>query len=133
MKMYSVRTNMGPLLIGFIIALMLIAICVPRSDVETVCFFLMFGIVPLLVCWFQYSKANEALLNWAQSSGVELITAERRYLRTGPFFLAHDRGDAVFKIVVRDQDGINRSGWLRVGIWWLYSNQTKVIWDESGR
>ena len=72
------------------------------------------AIIVALTCW-QHSKANEILHRWAQAEGFTLISAEKRYLRTGRFFFNHSRGQFVFRIVVRDAAGAERSGWLRVG------------------
>jgi hypothetical protein len=82
--------------------------------------------------WWQQSRANKILRRWAQAADMELVSAQKRYLRTGPFLLQHTRGQFVFRIVVRDRAGMQHSGWLRVGSWLagVLSEQTKVIWDS---
>ena len=88
--------------------------------------------VAVLVWWqqWQHSKADTILQRWALASGVELVSAQKRYLRTGPFLL-YSRGQFVFRIVVRDQVGTQRAGWIRVGSWLagVLSEKTEVIWD----
>jgi acetamidase/formamidase len=82
--------------------------------------------------WLQNSRADQIVRDWAEATGVELISAEKRYVRTGPFFLNHARGQFVFRITVRDQAGAERAGWIRVGGWLagMLSDKTKVIWDS---
>lgn len=98
-------------------------------------FFITLSSILLLVAvlaWVQHSKARKIVLQWAQTMEVELVSAQVRYLRTGPFFFAHSRGQFVFRILVRDQTGQERTGWLRVGGWLLgvLSAKTKVYWDS---
>jgi hypothetical protein len=85
-----------------------------------------------VLVWWQHSKAHEIVRQWAKVTDVELLSAEKRYLRTGPFFLDHARGQFVFRVVVRERAGAERSGWLRVGGWLVgvISDKTKVIWDS---
>lgn len=84
------------------------------------------------LAWIQHAKARELVRQWAQSSALDLVSAENRYLRTGPFFFEHVRGQFIFRVVVRDQTGTESSGWLRVGGWLtgVFSSKTKVIWDS---
>ncbi len=92
---------------------------------------LLVAIAVVLVC-FQRSRADQIVQRWAQATGVELVSAQRQYLYAGPFFLRHSRGQLVYRIVVRDQAGTERAGWLRVGGWLggVLSEKTKVIWDS---
>jgi hypothetical protein len=50
---------------------------------------------------------------------------------SGPFCQDHYRGQFVYRIVVRDQAGVERAGWIRIGSWLagVLSGETKVIWD----
>jgi len=91
--------------------------------------FLPLILVVTALVWLQHSRANEILQQWAQSAGVQLVSAQKRYLRTGP--MSYARGQFVFRIVVRDKAGAERTGWLRVGGWLagVLSDKTKVIWD----
>ena len=80
--------------------------------------------------WWQHSRADTILKRWALASGVEVLSAQKRYLRTGPF-LFQGKGRFIFRIVVRDAEGTRRAGWIRVGGWLagLLSDKTEVIWD----
>jgi hypothetical protein len=101
------------------------------QSVEIISVLLLFALVVTLLVWWQHSRADEILRRWAQAAGVELVSAQKRYLRTGPFLL-YSRGQFVFRIIVRDQAGTQRAGWLRAGGWLagVLSDKTKVIWDS---
>ena len=93
--------------------------------------FLPLALVGVVLVWAQHSMADGILQGWARAAGVMIVSAQKRYLRTGPFFLDHWRGQFVFRIVVKDQTGMERAGWLRVGgcLAGVLSPKTKVIWD----
>jgi hypothetical protein len=86
--------------------------------------------VAVVVRW-QHHRANEIVKRWAQAIGVELVSAQVRYWKTGPFVF-YLRGQFVFRIVVSDGTGTQRSGWILVGSWHsgVLSDTTKVIWDS---
>ena len=100
------------------------------SALEITSVILPLGLFVAAVTWWQHSRANEIVRQWARSSGVELVSAQKRYLRTGPFLL-YARGQFVFRVVVREHTGTERSGWLRVGGWLagVLSNKTEIVWD----
>ena len=84
-----------------------------------------------VLVWWQHFRADEILQKWAQADALTLVSVQKRYLRTGPFFMDQARGQFVFRIVVRDHPGAKRAGWIRVGSWLggVLSDKTKVIWD----
>lgn len=90
--------------------------------------------VPIAVgalVWAQHEKAVKALHRWVQITGFQIVSAQKRYLRTGPFFLNSTSGQFVFRIVVRDHSGTERIGWLRVGgpLIGVLSDETDIVWD----
>lgn len=93
--------------------------------------FLSLVLLVAVLVWWQHTRADEILQRWAQAAKVELLSAQKRYLRTGPFFMNQARGQFVFRIVVRDHTGTERTGWLRVGGWLagVVSDKTEVVWD----
>jgi hypothetical protein len=98
--------------------------------IEGIALIVLFALLVAGLVWWQHSKADAILKQWALTSGVELVSAQNRYLRTGPFLL-HSPGLFVFRIVVRDSAGTQRAGWVRVGGWLagVLSDKTEVIWD----
>lgn len=93
-------------------------------------FVLLLLAVAVVVRW-QYAEANKIVNRWAQRNGFELVSAQIRYWQTGPFIF-YANGQLVFRIVIRDQTGMQRSGWVLVGSWHsgVLSNHTKVRWDS---
>jgi hypothetical protein len=81
-----------------------------------------------------YNRAASSLLQrWAQRNDFRIISQERRDFRTGPFFLRTSKGQQVFPVTVSDPVGYTRSGWVRVGDWWvgLTSDKVEVRWDDE--
>ena len=93
--------------------------------------FIVFVIVALLVMWWHFSRSSDMLEQWARDNGMELIEAERRFLRRGTYWWRTARGQEVFRVTVRDNSGQVRRGYVRVGGWFmgLLSNQVDVEWD----
>src|SRR3954451_9279811 len=98
--------------------------------VQTIAIFLPLALIVTVIVWWQHSKADTILKRWTLASGFELVSAQKRYLRTGPFLL-YSRGQFVFRIVVRDHAGTQHAGWIRIGGWLagVLSDKTEVIWD----
>ena len=92
-----------------------------------------FVMLVIAIVWWSDKRANEILQRWAQNSELTLLFSEKRYLCTGPFFMNHFRGQMIFRIVVRDNAGTERSGWIRIGSWLVgvFSDTTRVIWDKQ--
>jgi hypothetical protein len=94
-------------------------------------------VLVLLVCvlalWgWHFSRSRKMLEQWAHANGLTLIGVERRFLRRGPFWWRTNKGQEVFRVTVRDGSGQVRSGYVRVGGWFLglLSDQVTVEWEE---
>lgn len=94
---------------------------------------LIIGIALASRAWSRQRAAN-LLTSWATAHSYQLLRSEPRYLRTGPYFWRHARGQLVFYIDVIDVRGSRRSGYARLGGWFmgLLSNQVDVTWDALG-
>ena len=81
--------------------------------------------------WWQHSRARKVVHRWAKAGAMEIVSAERRYLRAGPFTFNYSREQVVFRVIVKDQEGVQRAGWICVGggLRGVWSDKTKVIWD----
>ena len=99
--------------------------------IQIISVFLPLVVIVAVFVWWQHSRADEILHRWAREGGLTLVSAQKRYLRTGHCCMDHGRGQFVFRFVVRDHAGVERAGWLRVGSWigGVLSDNTKVIWD----
>jgi hypothetical protein len=91
---------------------------------------LIIGIALASRAWSRQRAAN-LLTNWVAANGYQLLRSEPRYLRTGPYFWRHARGQLIFYIDVIDVRGSRRSGYARLGGWFmgLLSDQVDVTWD----
>ena len=76
------------------------------------------------------TRSKYLLEKWADENRHQLLYAEHRMLRKGPF-LWSGRGQAVYRVEIRDERG-DRSGWVRCGSWWLgvLVDQVEVKWDQ---
>ena len=95
---------------------------------------LVIGIAIALAAW-HYTRSTEMLKAWAQSKGLTLINSKRRFLRRGSFFWTTSKGQEVFYVTVRDAHGNRRSGYVRVGGWFvgMLSDNVEVRWDDDPR
>lgn len=73
--------------------------------------------IAYLLVWTQRSR--HLLETWAAAQGYDLLHAEHRVLRKGPFFWWPSRAQAVYRVTVSDGAGRVRHGWIRVGGWVL--------------
>lgn len=86
-----------------------------------------------IVMWVLQFQRGETLLDrWAASNGYTLVHSEYRHLAKGPFFFRSGKGNAVYRITVKDPHGTVRSGYARCGGFWLgmwLSEEVTVEWD----
>ena len=92
---------------------------------------LVMAVVILAWVW-HFFRARTILQEWADDNGYQLLQAEYRWFRKGPFFWTSSRGQVVYYVTVLDQQGRERKGWVRSGSWWLglFSNKVEARWDE---
>jgi hypothetical protein len=84
-----------------------------------------------LSLYLYITRSRSLLRKWIQENRYDLVHAEYRYLRKGPFFWS-SRNQPVYRVEVRDAAGNHRSGWLQCGGWFLgvLTDKVKVIWDD---
>ena len=82
---------------------------------------------------WHYSRSSSMLEEWASEQGYEVVSAERRFLRRGPFFFTTAKGQEVFYVTVMDGDGRTRHAYVRVGGFFLglFSNNVDVRWEDG--
>ena len=90
------------------------------------------AILAILVSYFYvyFSKSRRLLDNWADANRYELLHAEYRSVRKRPF-LWSAKGQAVYRVEIRDEQGHTRKGWVRCGSWLLgvFANEVTARWD----
>ena len=84
------------------------------------------------ISW-HFSRSRRMLNDWAARNGFELMSCEYCWLWRGPFFFRSSKGQAVYRILVRDAQGRQRSGYARCGgwLWGLLTDQVNVRWDDE--
>jgi hypothetical protein len=82
--------------------------------------------------WY-YRRGKALLQRWAEENDLQIVTAEYRWLRLGPFFWTTSRGQTVYYVTVMDTAGRTRRGYIRCGsFWWgLFSDEVAVRWDDA--
>ncbi|WP_052573963.1 hypothetical protein [Haloferula sp. BvORR071] len=95
--------------------------------------FLIVGFICLAIVnmvWRE-KRGSELVYGWARENGYRLMRADRCLFSKGPFFWGTSKSQIVFRVVVQDTDGMQRSGWVRCGSWLggLLSNKTEARWD----
>ena len=92
--------------------------------------FVVLGIASLI---FHFSRAKTMLERWAARNGLRLLEREARILARGPFFLSTATGQEVFRILVQDQQGQVRRGYVRCGgfLFGMLSDRVDVRWDAD--
>ena len=91
------------------------------------------AILAILVGYFYvyFSKSKRLLEKWADENRYQLLHAEYRSIRKRPF-LWSAKGQAVYRVEIRDEQGNTRKGWVRCGHWLLgvFADEVKVKWDD---
>lgn len=97
----------------------------------------LFLVLLFLVCFvallaWHFARSRKMVEQWARDNGLELVNVERRFMFRGPFWWRTGKGQEVFRVTVRDGAGHVRSGYVRVGGWFLglLSDQVTVEWDK---
>ena len=103
-------------------------------DEQVLGVFAMFLLVAVvgLVIYLQIRRAQTLLRGWAEEHGYEILEAEHRLFRKGPYIWSA-RGQAIYRVQVRDRAGAERWGWVRCGTWWggVLANKVESRWDEG--
>jgi hypothetical protein len=90
-------------------------------------------VIAVLSYMWSLTRSRKLLEQWAAGNGYNLLLAERRLFWLGPFWWHTSKGQVVFHVTVRDQEGRERSGWVRVGSHFggLFSDKTEVRWKKG--
>jgi len=92
---------------------------------------LLISFAAIMVCW-HHSRARSILDDWARENGFQILSQESCLFFRGPFFWTTAKGQEVYRVVVRDDTGRTRSGYVRCGSRWvgMLSDQIEVRWDR---
>ena len=76
-------------------------------------------------------RSKHLLNQWAAENHFQLLHAEHRMFRKGPF-LWSSRAQVIYRVRVRDAQGREREGWVRCGGWWsgVFSDKVEAEMDS---
>jgi hypothetical protein len=99
---------------------------------EPICIIVPLVLVAVVFFILQRTQSSNRLDQWADEHGYELLSVERRSTFRGGFSWTTSEGQEVFRVTVRDQNGEERSGYVRVGGHLLgqLSDRIDVKWDS---
>ncbi|HUT01262.1 MAG TPA: hypothetical protein VM031_02310 [Phycisphaerae bacterium] len=88
------------------------------------------ALVVFLGTW-HFRRSRRLVDDWARANQLDLLSADRRFFRLGPFWWRTARNQEVFRVTVRDADGQIRHGYVRVGGWFMgmLSGKVTAQWD----
>ncbi len=106
----------------------------PLTPFDLVALALLIGpVVALFVTWglVRVRRARAAIRAAVEVTGSRIVRMQYRALRLGPLFWTTTRGHVVYRLVVREPDGGQRTGWARWGRRWLLEPDTlEMRWDQ---
>ena len=94
------------------------------------------GVVVFFLVALKLSQAywNRRLTEWAQAQGLQLVSFRGARIYEGPSAWIRSQHQQVFRVVVRDRKGQERSGWMMFGTYWGFTwgiPLKEVIWDDQ--
>ncbi len=106
-----------------VILVILLMLCLPALLVASLI---------LLLLW-QSRRSRDILKRWASENGYTVVSSQMRVLFRGPFWWRTSSSQSVFKVMVRDVEGRVRTGFIRVGGFFLgmMSDQANVEWTDE--
>jgi hypothetical protein len=105
-----------------------------NTDIFSFIWLFVFGGIGVFVIYLHYSRSKRVLQKWADSNKFEILQFETRSFSTGQFkWWQISRGQHLYFVRVRDEAGIERSGWARCGSFFggvLFSDEVEVRWNQ---
>ena len=93
---------------------------------------LFFAFLAISSITWHFSRSRSILEQWAAKNGFKILHREYRTIFRGPFSAFTTRGQTVYYVTIRDQQGVERSGWVRCGgiLFGLLVDKADVQWDD---
>ena len=85
------------------------------------------------VFWGYFALSRSVLNRWVNANDYELLHSEVRHFRRGPFFFTSSNGQTVYHVKLRTREGVERTGFVRCGSFWLgvVSDVAEARWDDE--
>ena len=94
--------------------------------------FAILGAIVLLgvFMYFHITRSKQLVAKWADENGYGLLAAQYSWFLRGPYFWS-SRGQVIYRVQVRDEMGLVRSGWVRCGSWFagVFSDKVEGVLD----
>ena len=102
----------------------------PKDTAGALGILVLLGVVAFVI-YLYVSRSKLLLQRWAEENGYEVLCAEYRAFRKGPYRWS-GRGQAVYRVEVRDERGNQRKVWVRCGGWWagVLGDKVEARFDE---
>jgi hypothetical protein len=123
-------------IIAVLIALLIVGIsaAISANSKEAVSFLVALGFLVGAGLWVYWQNANTSrMLNeWARENGYRIVSREYRSLLRGRFWWRTSKSQRVYYIDVVDAEGNHRTGYARLGNWFLgmLVDEVSVEWDR---
>jgi len=93
-------------------------------------------VVGTLIFFYRVWEQDEAIrrvLAWAKANNYQIIDALSRRWASRPGHVPSSMLQMVFRVKIKDEDGRQREGWLRLGSYFLglVSKEQDVFWDTA--
>jgi hypothetical protein len=88
--------------------------------------------IGVLVLWgvARLRRGRSAVRAALERDGYEIVRIDHRVVRQGPLWPTTTRSQNVYRVVVRDASGRERTVWARWGKTWLLARDTvELRWD----
>jgi len=71
-------------------------------------------------------RFRRMLDRWAANEGYEIVFLESQWFGWGPFPMICSKNNALFRIIVKSENGQMRYGWVRLSLYWWGSTKEKI-------
>src|SRR5262245_25841133 len=89
-------------------------------ETVTIVFLILVGLITAIgFTYGLFVLARSVLDSWARENGDTLVECQRKDFFRGPFFFTVSKSQVAYRIVVQDSNGNRRSGYVRVGGFFL--------------
>ena len=80
-------------------------------------------------------RSEQLIDRWARQQGYQLLDRKYLWFSRGPFFWRTSKGQTVYYVTLRDDQGHLRRAWVRCGGWFLglWSDKVAVEWDSPSQ
>ena len=90
--------------------------------------------VILITAFMTYHKNSglREVEKWAKDEGLEILSAEYRWVKRGPYFISSSNYQRIFYVTVRDESGKIKKCWIKAGglLFGLLSDKFDIRWEE---